>query len=620
MKRSGSQFGAPLSETRLNIRIAALGGAMLTDPVQFKTDALAMGLYRPIPPFRVLGATTATKDGSTGQTYSAPVGMTGIQWYREALASPFTQTLIDGATTATYVAQAADEGYRMVARGAVAGVPTDAVALMVVLPVPTLLFAFDDSSSPVTSGPIYSTDTAKKVQGTGSLYVEGQGPGGGGTWSKNGVATAPATWGTLVHYVDNGDDPLYNQGLGNSGLRVAAGTSDTTSNALNDGASEGSQDNFRLGGYWVATRIPDDNATISAIAAGTSLRVSAQIANANTPANNRARFDSLLANAQGRAAYSISFDDGYATQAGYARSVMEARGLRGTVYVPTAFVGGDGRYTWAQLRDMADNGWDIQLDGTSNDTAMNTFPYCRISEGAGSLEADLQAQIAAFAANGLPAPKAICYPNGTFRTVAPKTYISALNTTLDSDIVTITSGTTASIAVGNRCIFDGAPTDFPGARVLAIVDSTHVQMDKPAVRSHTGSRGWFVDDSSPFTTGKIQTMLADNGIVFGRTTMVNSSFYSRFGFAGRALIAPASGFTGRTGSAVLAEVDAAIARNTTRMTYTHAVTPAGGGLDMTEADFTLLCDYLATQRDAGLIDVLTTSQLWARDGASGVPV
>jgi len=31
-------------------------------------------------------------------------------------------------------------------------------------------------------------------------------------------------------------------------------------------------------------------------------------------------------------------------------------------------------------------------------------------------------------------------------------------------------------------------------------------------------------------------------------------------------------------------------------------------------------DYLAQKRDEGLLDVLTWSQVWARDGGSSVPV
>ncbi len=95
---------------------------------------------------RSFGTVTKTADGSTGQTYSAPVGMTEIQWYREALPIARTKTAISGATASTYVAQAADEGYRLVARGMLDGVLTDAVAAMVVYPAPILLEGFESAA------------------------------------------------------------------------------------------------------------------------------------------------------------------------------------------------------------------------------------------------------------------------------------------------------------------------------------------------------------------------------------------------------------------------------------------------------------------------------------------
>lgn len=63
-------------------------------------------------PTPVYGLMTATADGSTGQTYTLNSSWTGVQWYRMQLAKPNAMTAISGATGLTYLAQAADGGYR----------------------------------------------------------------------------------------------------------------------------------------------------------------------------------------------------------------------------------------------------------------------------------------------------------------------------------------------------------------------------------------------------------------------------------------------------------------------------------------------------------------------------
>jgi peptidoglycan/xylan/chitin deacetylase (PgdA/CDA1 family) len=57
---------------------------------------------------------------------------------------------------------------------------------------------------------------------------------------------------------------------------------------------------------------------------------------------------------------SLTFDDGLATTYHEAAPILERHGLVGTIYVTTDFVGGSGRATWDELRDLQDRlGWEI---------------------------------------------------------------------------------------------------------------------------------------------------------------------------------------------------------------------------------------------------------------------
>jgi len=62
-------------------------------------------------------------------------------------------------------------------------------------------------------------------------------------------------------------------------------------------------------------------------------------------------------------AIAIGFDDAFASVYTEAYPLMKARGLRGTIYVPTFYIGQAGYMTVEQLQEMYADGWDISSHG-----------------------------------------------------------------------------------------------------------------------------------------------------------------------------------------------------------------------------------------------------------------
>ena len=81
--------------------------------------------------------------------------------------------------------------------------------------------------------------------------------------------------------------------------------------------------------------------------------------------------------------------------------------------------------------------------------------------------------------------------------------------------------------------------------------------------------------------------------------------------------------SGGNGTAALmnALVDSAILSKCTAVAYGHnAVDTIASGLDDLKTELSAHFDYVAAQKQAGNIAVLTISQWWARDGGSSVPL
>lgn len=579
---------------------------------------------------RVMGTVTRTKDGSAGQTYTAPPGMIRPQWFRESLDVSKTLTLIPGATGATYTSTTADVGYRLTVRGFVAGDLTLAVPDVAVYAAPRLLEGFESLSGFTMAGsPVVALDSSWKVQGTTSLSITGTGVSSSakkaniGTWDPSSFDVLAVIW-----RVDG--DPDMQQYAG-SRVRI-----DLTSGAFGpsslivDGSATTDSGTFKLGGYVDAIHV-SEHPILSTQTGPVQLGIQCGGPNPTSPMNGTVQVDSLMANAGGMPTLTYGFDDALPEQYTNGAPLLEKYGFRGTWYIPVALIDTPGHMTTAQVLDLYGRKHDMQLDGRSNDQAIIDLA----SEAA--FVADLRAQIKWFTDRGLPAPKHICYPNGTFRGYnsasepnqgGTRIQLSGVSCTVGTRTLTVSS--TAGIVPGMKVIRVGFPTTGTFARVVS-ASGTTVLVDTDA--SVGGSyNAWFVNDSALFHTNRIQTLLKQEGILSGRATYIADGYSSvrltRFGEFGQAMVYGAQGVSNMTAAQMIATSPKARLRKGTLEYYLHNV-PTGGaangstpnpGIHCWAENLDLKLADDKTYVDLGQMEVLPQAVRFARDAASSVPI
>lgn len=100
----------------------------------------------------------------------------------------------------------------------------------------------------------------------------------------------------------------------------------------------------------------------------------------------------------------ISFDDATETDYTIAYPELKKRGLKGTSYVTTSFVGRKGYLSWDQLRSLSDDGWDIQC---------HSYQHLELpSLSDEELRYQMERVNTDFLNNGLERPKHHAYPRG----------------------------------------------------------------------------------------------------------------------------------------------------------------------------------------------------------------
>ena len=109
-----------------------------------------------------------------------------------------------------------------------------------------------------------------------------------------------------------------------------------------------------------------------------------------------------------RGIVTIAFDDGYDSDYTHARPVLDRYHFPATSYVVGSLVGGPGRLSVAQLKNLQDlNGWDI---------ASHSYTHSNLTERAGSeIDTDLDLSKQFLVQNGLyRGSEHFAYPNGIF--------------------------------------------------------------------------------------------------------------------------------------------------------------------------------------------------------------
>ncbi len=102
----------------------------------------------------------------------------------------------------------------------------------------------------------------------------------------------------------------------------------------------------------------------------------------------------------------VSFDDGFRGVYEYAAPVMKQYGIKGNVYLPTAYIGEKPQFmTWDMVNELTDT-FEFQAH-THLHTDIRTFTQESLLE-------EINISDALFQQHGLPLPKAFCMPYGTF--------------------------------------------------------------------------------------------------------------------------------------------------------------------------------------------------------------
>jgi hypothetical protein len=465
-----------------------------------------------------------------------------------------------------------------------------------------MLEPFDSITGFAASGAgVLANDPTNKVQGTNSQRLTNNA-------NNSAIATKtitpqldPTTFGVYAACVDV-------DFLNVASIEIDIGRSNTFAVAQQTGLQEDVAARPK-GKTWFARNVSElTNVPAGVGAVQVRTRYGLQ---SNAGLNGRMTTDALVANTAGIPTVVISFDDGYLQQYTVAKPILDAHGFKATYHPAPNYInladGGNGNYmTTAMLQDLNANGHDIACDN------MDDVPYINY--------ADLASAVASYTANrnflsarGLT--RAIdfgCYPGGNYASTPVK--FQATGASVSGNAVTLASAPTGGIvlAVGTRVYSLGLPQG--GSTISALTDQQHVTLtDAPTAGT---AIFLFVDESGPFQGARLPTALKGAGAKLMRTNnaVYGKSVFTRWGFADWDMYFTGNGYTGLTAANGYALVDEAILRGSTLYTYWHSIRDTGGtGFDSTVAFFTDQMDYIKSKVDAGLLQVLTVSQMYNRD-------
>ncbi len=325
----------------------------------------------------------------------------------------------------------------------------------------------------------------------------------------------------------------------------------------------------------------------------------------------------LLKRAQGIPTLVLTFDDGGLgpwNQLQYAQD----KGIKGTIFYPWLYEGRNTKMSVAQLRDLKDAGWDIELNGTGDDVSITSL------ESADAAVEHLVSGREWLAENGLnDYARFFAYPNGAYDKRAEPITRYGVQGEVGSEVISLSS--VSGVEVG--MLAEGR--SFPkGTRVVSVDSKNNtITLDQPSLDYGRGGESIsepnsyisFYDDSAEFFTGRLQQKLKKAGFKVGRTTRPNT-MYSRYCVGDYGLVAPARGSSISKGDDTLARVESWIEdpqkAGTTTLIYFHDITGSQDGINTSIDTYHMWLDKLAEARDAGKIQILTMSEWWERDCAN----
>lgn len=361
---------------------------------------------------------------------------------------------------------------------------------------------------------------------------------------------------------------------------------------------------FRKGKRWLAANVPYEGAALAALgSANTTKRLKGN--ELFTGAKNCVTtWDALYYNCAGRPTVVLTFDDNYLSHYATVFPLMQNLGLKGTLYIPPGFVGsGNNHATLLQLQEMYAAGWDMGVD------IQNDQPY---TPGGGyandaASTSDMHAIYDYLVANNMPRAKNhLAYPNGTWS----ESLVAAMDTAgiifsartkepqsvFDRFGIGDIAKTTPAMAIGGATTVAAvtAQVDLIIARGATQFFYAH-DINEASYTASTTSGSNIITVTS-IESGKI--MAAQNIIGTGIPASTNISNY----------------LMGTGGTGIYH-----ISQNATATNTGVAMSGTPSAIGQTTTKFSQMLAYLVAKRDAGLLDILTVSQWWARASIATIP-
>lgn len=461
-----------------------------------------------------------------------------------------------------------------------------------ILPVPILLDALDSASGWTPTGGTLAL-VGPVVQGTGALEVTGD----GATTGQYITATAtlnPSTFNTVAVCADI--QPPVAADLTSVSIYFGQGA---TNMQITFNTPP-----FRKGKRWFAANVPFEGEALSLLGSATTTKRLKGNELSGGAKNCVTTWDALYTNCSGRPTVILTHDDVCLSHYQTLYPLMVERGLVGTLYIPPGYVGSSGvRMTLAQLQAMYASGWDCGVDSWNDQPYTVGGGYANDAASIADM-ADIQAYLVA---NGMSrGMNHLCYPNGTWseslctamdaagvihtaRTTEPQSTfdrfgLGNIGKTIGSMGMTGAQTTAAIIAQIDLIIARGATQFFYNHDVSECVAT--ISTASTTTITVTG-----------ITSGSISPGMTVTGTNIPASTTITSQLTGDMGGTGTYVISHQA--TGTASGITMTGVPSSIGWSTTKM-------------------ITIL-DYIKAKKDAGLLDVLTVSQYWARVSNATIP-
>jgi len=561
------------------------------------------------------GLIGATADGSTGQTYTLDAAWTDLQWYRMALAAPNYVTPIAGANSDTYVATEADEGYRLAVTGMDGATEMAAKALHVVLEPPVLLEAGTSTTGwdAPTGGGVLDLDGGQvRLTGTGTINAQ--------VVKQNIGSFDPSILGTVAYNIDVGMD-AGRQTMNTHRVVLRRGGVDQY---LADVTTLGNMAElavpYLMGDLWHGYHVSE----VSGLATSGVSSMGLYVRHAgNAPFVAECRIGPILGKSGGRPTVTINFDDNKASVYSFVFPLFQSLGFVGGINNVATTAGNPSALDLPKILEMYAAGWDVNLDSTHNDDITSSFGTMAAAGASWQIGKDYAVT------NGITRGNEHgCWTGGQIESnpASNRVSVATVNATSGSAVVTMTTTQEMidELAIGMRVVGHSVPNS-PETTIANVSHSagvggtTTVTLSANVTATQTKPM-LFVDTSPEFYTMKTPVYYRDTlGLRTMRTTRAQGGMLTRYGFGDRGMFTFGNALHSLTYAAFTALIDLMILRGMTIDFYTHGVIPGGGGVESDTVDFEAKMNYLALKRDQGLLDVLTKSQIWARDGNATVP-